>query len=191
MNLALYPRIEDETTTVRFIVDGMGSNPNLKDATRALGLFCIHGDVNTLQERLRDKEAATIKATELNTPPPQNPGNNSGNRGRGRGGRWRGRNDKLKARLQIEMSEQISKEFTSLKDTLTPPTKPREARAYAATEDENSDGTFLLDSAANPSLIKQSSTTNKYLTKPIPVRTANGTVNANKCCTRLYDYVGI
>lgn len=62
-------RIEEETTTVRFIFDGLGSHLNFKDDTRALRLSGMPGNFKTLQERLIDEEAAKLMATEFNVTP--------------------------------------------------------------------------------------------------------------------------
>lgn len=91
MNLAAYPRIDEEIATVRFIIDGLGAHPHFKDAARSLRLAGFYGSIKTLQDHLLGEEAAILAAPQFQPTPNQNLANAPKPRPSGRSGGWRGR----------------------------------------------------------------------------------------------------
>lgn len=143
LHLASCTRVDGEIRTIHFIVDSLESHPDFKDAAHAIPLSGIPCYVKTLQDYLLDKEAATVTATQLKTPPPHHPTASSNPDGRSCGRLWRGRKDRTKAQLKKELTEKRPKSLNLWKTpwlrqrkpfknapTLSPRTRVKTVRSY-------------------------------------------------------------
>ena len=94
-----FPHIANETTAIKFIVEGLRPNPKLSDLIRIFKAFGCPGTITAFENRLTDIEAENVKSdpTPKHRPqgaPMDHP--HSGYRGRGRG--YRGRSGRGRGR---------------------------------------------------------------------------------------------
>lgn len=184
MHQASFPNITDEITSVRFAVNGLSSHPRYQEAARAIRLTGLPSTMRTLEERLLEDEAAHQNSTNLAKGINQFDGY-SGNGGaashRGRQShRGRGRGMSLRAQLRKEITDTLR---TEIKENIKSAKKGRQvhkAQANAAhAKHEKQEGTFILDTAAVPTMLTQAPERTTPLTKPTIVETANGSIQVN------------
>lgn len=194
MHQSAYPRIADETTSVRFMVNGLDGNPKFRDAARAIRLTGIPSSLKLMEDRLLEEEAASggPQAFTLHPTNPQHGASHS-TAGRGRGNKWRGRNDGLKKQIKRELMNEIrteSQKDETAKTKHKAARKPRATVAHAKASDVP--GTlFFLDSAATPSFINQPVPESQPTSVNTNIVTADGTTQATqKFATRLHLPLG-
>lgn len=84
INQADYPKITDEVTTLRFIVNGLEGRPKYRNEARAIQLSGLPKSVKIIENRLLEVEASTINTHHLKFLPQtvqSRGGNWTGNRG--------------------------------------------------------------------------------------------------------------
>ena len=169
MIAAEYPHILHESTTVKFMAEGLRENPSFSDMIRTFKAAGYPASISALHDRLLDIEDENDKTNLIPQPTPIRP-NYHGLAGRGRGGRPGYRRGRVRGRgrygqpwqphrhgltNQLDQIAQVGKLLTAFNNPQNKPIPPsrrpnlRPTQAHSATTaDQHDEQEPLLDLAA-------------------------------------------